>query len=178
MVVQCALMKVWSRCIFPYQDPIFWRWFSTQAFHRSWSITHDVDGISFIYVGWSEILSTTHENIWLTFFLSYKYWLRVSLVAVAGFEWYPHGILLWDSDVSLHMAQCDREFKSYHQVSPPLPLPVPYGVSRDITAGQSLWLFVLILLQAYFCNIIIYRRDCYFSLCWHGCSGYRKMEIC
>lgn len=44
--------------------------------------------------------------------------MMVYLMCIAAFlfEWHSHCILLWDCDVPLHLAQCDREFKSHDQV--------------------------------------------------------------
>lgn len=47
----------------------------------------------------------------------YQSYLRlVIFYAAVLFKWHSNGIFLWDRDVPLHMAQCDREFEDHHKV--------------------------------------------------------------
>ena len=98
--------------------PLIWHFF--QALHWSWSCYYDAHGLFILHAGWSKhpALLTSHRYYTICHYqlaLIDIDWLLC--VAVAWFEWYSHGFLLWYCNVTLYLAQCNREFQGHNQVS-------------------------------------------------------------
>lgn len=91
-------------------------------------------------------------------------------VAAIRLEWYSHCVLLWDCDVSLHLAQRNREHKNHYQVLK----------SQVFTTFCSKTLFCssffLINDRHTFWNIVISCGDIYFLVRGNGCTGHWQVE--
>lgn len=99
-------------------------------------------------------------------------------MAVAWSKWHSHSVLLRYRNVTLYLAQCNREFQGHYQVSTFIVSYLDIHLWSCIHYGYAYTNILLDGPQACLCDIIIYRRDFSVSLCRHGCIGYREVEDC
>ncbi len=126
-------------------------------------------------------------------------WL-IFLCAALLLEWNSHGVFLWHSHVSLHMAQCHwgithnnkvifccflcrTIFRETSESNALLLLTCPqWWVQKVqeqvelISTTMSYLVMRTTLLQACICDHVFHCGNLHLSVCWYGCPGCWQME--